>query len=181
MQLFLLIPKHSHPIVLLIHVLHQLTQIAKTLCAFLALVREIGHRFSIGMTSTIRQHRIAPTRVSLHVIINLPTRIVSAQTSAATPTLDMLNSIRGRSEPHISTYWAAKLARTMDLHVHVQIILIGELTTTFPAYKFGSVEDVVTNTIGATRIAFAFVPLVVGVPVIIQSFIATSAFPVHHD
>jgi hypothetical protein len=115
------------------------------------------------------------------MLIYLPTSIVFSQASSTVSTLDMLNSIRGRSEPHISTYWAAKLARTMDLHVHVQVILIGELTTTFPAYKFGSVEDVVTNTIGATRIAFAFAPLVVGVPIIIQSFIATSAFPVHHD
>ena len=181
MQLFLLIPKHSHPIVLLIHVLHQLTQLSKRFRTLLTLVGEIGHRSSVGMPSTIRQHGVAPTRVSLHMLINLPTSIVFSQASSTVSTLDMLNSIRGRSEPHISTYWAAKLARTMDLHVHVQVILIGELTTTFPAYKFGSVEDVVTNTIGATRIAFAFAPLVVGVPVIIQSFIATSAFPVHHD
>ena len=85
------------------------------------------------MPSTIRQHGVAPTRVSLHVLINLPTSIVFSQASSTVSTLDMLNSIRGRSEPHISTYWAAKLARTMDLHVHVQFILAVELSVAFGA------------------------------------------------
>lgn len=73
-----------------------------------------------------------------------------------------------------------KLTRTMDLHVHVQIILIGKLTTTFLAYIFGGVEDVVTHAVGATRTAFTLTPLVVGVPAVVESQVATSAFPVHH-
>jgi hypothetical protein len=68
----------------------------------------------------------------------------------------------------------------MDLHVHVQFILVVELAATLLAFILWGVEDVIADTIGATRAAFVFAPLIVGVPPIMESHIASSALPVHH-
>lgn len=175
-----LIPKHPHSIVLIIHVLHQLTQVTKLDRAMLTLVRKVGHR-STTRTPSIRQERIVfPTSVSLHMLIDLPTSIVFPRTSSAVSTLDMLHGIRWRFESSITTHRTTDLTWTMDLHVHVQFILVVELAATLFAFVLWGVEDVITNTIGATRAAFAFAPLIVGVPPIMEIHIASSALPVSH-
>lgn len=162
---------------LLIHVLHQLAQMAKTLCAFLALVGQVGHRSStIGMIPPIRQERIAPTSVSLHKIVNLLTRIILSAAPSAESTLNMLNGVCGRFESNVSTHGAMKLTRTVDLHVHVQFILAVELLVAFGALigwwwrwddhriSCSVVRRLVllstTHAMHATRVTVAFSPLV---------------------
>eukprot|EP00523_Entomoneis_sp_CCMP467_P009110 CAMPEP_0168731222 /NCGR_PEP_ID=MMETSP0724-20121128/7139_1 /TAXON_ID=265536 /ORGANISM="Amphiprora sp., Strain CCMP467" /LENGTH=189 /DNA_ID=CAMNT_0008778193 /DNA_START=214 /DNA_END=783 /DNA_ORIENTATION=+ len=83
--------------------------------------------------------------------------IVLAFAAGAIATLHMLNRVGARSETNIPTNGARHVPGTVDLHVHVQFILIVEGAIALAApISIGDAIDAIL----ATRITIAFSPLV---------------------
>lgn len=143
-------------VVLLILMLHQLTQLTKGFGTFWAIVRQVRHLLAVA---PVRKHG-SFTQVAFHLqlavgkLVNLVAGIVLSETPSAVSTFDMLNRIRTRLEAFISTDGAGYILGTMNLHVHAEIVLVFERLVAFGA------SDLPIDTATAARNTRAFAPLI---------------------
>ena len=168
---------------LLIVVLKQLTQLAKGAIAFVTLIGIIGCRPIV--VSSIGQHG-RTVQIGLHgrsrlsKPINVVSRILLATATTAIATLHVLNGVGSRAKALFSTNGTGYSPRTMDLHVHVQIVLTVKSTMAFAALVVCLVV-VSTYTVIATRVAVTLAPLIVAVSVPVVVAAAVSAIAAHRE
>jgi hypothetical protein len=117
--------------VLLVPMLRELTELTKRLDTLIALVREIMHS-SVSSHSTRgggitheRTHRLWTIRK----VVDLPPSIVLASTAATEAALDVLSGIRPKPASCIAANGAGNTTGTMNLQVHVKILLAAEIAS----------------------------------------------------
>ena len=149
---------------LLILVLKKLTELTKGFGAGKTTIRQVGNAL-MGIVAVcehggfveVRTH----CRLLLGILIYLSACIICPTTAFAVSALDMLNCVRSRLEASITTHRTGKLTRTMDLHVHIEFILIRKLPVAFVALVNRSrILVPICHAVFATRVSVAFEPLV---------------------
>lgn len=145
--------------------LEQLTELVEGLAALLAAVGLVGH--GARNRSTIRQERTfrhvpAHRALSSGKAIDLLPRIVLSETSRAVSRLHVLHCVCSRAEALLTAHRARHVARPVDLHVHVELVLRGERAVTLATLKGRAAT--VPSTIRATAV---------------PSAATTTAIPVH--
>ena len=184
----LLVSEHSSVAVFLIVVLQELTQLPEIAIAFIATVGIVGRAIVV---STVGQHgpviQVRPHgRFGLSESVNAVASILLATTSTAVATFYMLHGIGSRSKALLSTNRTRHIARTMDLHVHVQIVLIVKGLVTLATLVLIlllliSTATTSSSTVWATREAVTLAPLIVAVVVSIVPVVAACAVAAHLD
>ena len=149
---------------LLILVLQELTELAKGLLTITTLIWEVWNRIvlvaSIGQHGHLR-HKMAHLGLLRSKFVNLLPGIVTATTTTARPSFNVLNSVGSRTKPTVTTNRTGDISRSMNLLMHFQLILIVELTVTNYTLVHRCPHWCVRiHTVGASRVTIAFHPLV---------------------
>lgn len=169
---------------LLIVVLQELTELAKHLVARTTLVGIFGS-VAMAMARAIGEKRRARQvgshgRLRRGVLVNAFASIILAATATAIPAFHMLHGIGTRTKPSVATNGTGKAARTMDLGVHIQLVVVGKRATAFVTFKSrAAAAAAAMNTGGATRSTFAFAPLIVAKVVASAPIITRGTVPNH--
>lgn len=131
-----IVRKHTAIAVLLILMLQQLTELTERLVALLAAVGHVGHRTrstaTVSQKGTLR-HVLPHRPLRCGEVINLLPRIVLAKAALAETRLHVLHRIRPGAEALLSAHRARHVARSVDLHVHVQLVLRVEVAIALAA------------------------------------------------
>ena len=131
-----IVRKHTAIAVLLILMLQQLTELTERLVALLAAVGHVGHRTrstaAVSQKGTLR-HVLPHRPLRRGKVINLLPRIVLAKAAPAEARLHVLHRIRPGAEALLSAHRARHVARSVDLHVHVQLVLRVEVAIALAA------------------------------------------------
>lgn len=151
------VSNHEMVPVLLILMLKELTELAKGFDTRRATVRQVG---DVVRIVTIREHRNFVEKRSQNfllasIAVNLTPCIIFPGTAFAVSALDMLHSVGSRLEANFAAYGTGNLSWTMDLHVHIQRVLIREHIVTYMTLVVGT-----RNTVFAARVTIALRPLV---------------------
>jgi hypothetical protein len=161
----LLVSNHATLPMLIIIVLQELTELPKGLVARTALVGIFGSAAAIGLFMAIaigekrRARQIGSHgRLRRGILVNAFTSVILAKTATAIPTFHMLHSVGTGTKPRVTTNGTGHGARTMDLGVHVQLVLVGKLTVALAAFKSSIVA---LNAVAATGNTVALTPLIV--------------------
>jgi len=154
----------------LIFMLHQLAQVSERLRALIALVRILRDPL---ITSPIRQKGRAievllHTSLCLGILVNLLPSIIAPLATRTETALHVLNCVRRRAKTNFPTNGACDVTRTMNLLMHIKLILRVEVSVTHNASKgrigrLGVIARRILrpiDTILATRVAVALPPLV---------------------
>jgi len=120
------------------------------------LIRMLMPTASIGKLRSFRNIGChLPLLIS--IVVDLLSCIIPSGTARTISTFDMLYRIRPRPETPIPTNGTCYSLRTMDLHMHIQLIHIIKLSTTFITF-IGRVRRIPLNTITATRTSISLHP-----------------------
>ena len=162
---------------LLIIMLQKLTEMTKRLGTTRTIVRIVRDTI---MVASIGEHGCpiqiwAHGRLLLGIPVDLIPGVVSPATSTAIPAFDVLDSVGSRLESNIATNRASYIARTMNLHVHVQLVLARERAIASATF----VIRVSRDTIPASTVAVALVPLVATEAAVRQPLLALGALSSH--
>jgi hypothetical protein len=116
--------------VFLVLMLQELTEMTKVFITQFAMVGELRH--SLSSTPTVLEegdaaHEIAHHLLTSRKVVNLSSSVVLASTAAAAAALNVLNGIRPGLEPRVAANGAGNILGTMNLHVHFEAVLVGEL------------------------------------------------------
>jgi hypothetical protein len=138
----------------------------KGLGALGTLVRKVGDALivvpiTVGQLRNIR-HVSRHALLGLRKLVDLLSSIVLSSTARAEPALHMLDGVGSRLETGVSTHRASDVAGTMNLHMHIKVVLVLKGTVT-DAALVGRRRVVEGDTVDATfapRPSFAFCPLV---------------------
>lgn len=139
----------------LILMLQQLTELTKRLVALLAAVGHVGHRTrstaAVSQKGTLR-HVLPHRPLRRGKLINLSPRIVLAKAAPAEARLHMLHRIRPGAEALLSAHRARNVARSVDLHVHVQLVLRVEVAIALAAligHATTAISSLVVRAVGS--------------------------------
>lgn len=154
-------------------VLHQLAQILKWFITLRTTIRIIRNR-TIPWPSSIFQewcvrHVSIHTSLPLGKFINLSTCIVlRTTTSSAVSTFDMLHGIRTGFESFLTTNGTFDCFGSMNLHMHLELILGVEFTKAFMTLVGGGLRGIDAGF--ASGVSISFKPLIatearVGLPI----------------
>ena len=173
----------SHMIVvLLVLVLKQLTQLAKHFAAWLTMVGEIGDLVrTVVVILQHERHELLHLLLSIDELIDLLSGVVFTNASSAVSTLDMLNSIRTRSEASIATYRTSNSASAVYLHMHVEIVLTLEVASANGTNVGGCRKRSFVDALDATRTPFPFLPLIVAEVATVKVVTTPATIPGCHD
>jgi hypothetical protein len=147
---------------LLIIVLQELTEIPKRFVARTTLVRILGRTamviVTIGKKRRARQVG-SHGRLRLGKLVNVFSGIVLPETATAVPAFHMLHRIGTGTKPRVATDRTGHVARTMDLHVHLQRVPARKLAIAFAALKSAMDLHVHLQRVRAGKLAVAFAAL----------------------
>lgn len=148
-------------VVFLILMLKKLTQMAELFRAWSTVVREFRHALTITVTtiSQLWHHEWIHFMLLLCKLVDLRTSIVGSEATSTIATLHMLGGISTRAKASITTNRTRNAAWTMDLHMHVELVLMVEHTSTLATF----IDSRCTDAIHATRISATFHPLIVAI------------------
>lgn len=136
---------------LLILMLQQLTELTERLVALLAAVGHVGHRTrstaTVSQKGTLR-HVLPHRPLRRGKVINLLPRIVLAKAALAETRLHVLHCVRAGAEALLSTHRARHVARSVDLHVHVQLVLRVEVAVALAALIGHAIPSLVVRIVG---------------------------------
>ena len=102
-------------------------------------------------------------------IVNLLPIVVSVRTvtTRTISAFDVLDGIRTGTEPTVTTDGTSNISRTMNLQMHIQLVLVVKFTITLSALKDGNWSDIlvtatvlVVDAVPAPAVSVAFRPLV---------------------
>lgn len=123
-------------VVLLILMLKKLTELTERLSTFRTVIREIGNvivvRIAVGDHGGI-SHEATHRWLILGKVVDLTACQILSSATRAISTFHVLDRIRPRLETGFAANGTRNITRTMNLHVHVQLVLIVELTETIRA------------------------------------------------
>jgi hypothetical protein len=152
--------------VLVIPVLQQLTQLSKRLVTIGTMVGQIGHHTTaiiivVGQEGCCGQVR-AHTFFTIRIVVNMLSRsFLWTVTTGTVPTFNVLDGIRTRGKIGFTTYGTRNRTGTMNLHMHLQIVLTCKGSTA--CFTVIGRRRRGIHAIDTPRIATAFTPLIVGI------------------
>ena len=124
----------------LIIVLKELTEVTEGFDAARAVIGELGNMGLGGMTAIGESgsfvHVGTHGSLALSKLIYLTPCIIFSTTTTAIAAFDVLNCVGPRLESNLMANGTGHIARTMHLHVHLQLILMVELAVTGMAFVY---------------------------------------------
>lgn len=155
----------NHPrlhLVLLVLMLQELTHLTKRLGALLTVIRLVRHSTMI-VARSIGQARCichVPTQrlLGLCKVVNRLASAIFSLATRAVPAFHVLHRVGAALETLLTTDRTRHGARTMHLHVHLQIVLILEGPGAFMTLKGGNAHAV--DAIAAARVSISLRPLI---------------------
>jgi len=175
---WLLVRDHAGAFVFLILMLQKLAEITEspgTVGAMIRMVRDVGRTIPIcqhGNLTHIRSHGALGGSEP----VNLLSGIVFSHATTTVAALNVLHSISTRAEPLLSANRTGNVSWAMNLHVHVQLVLI---TKSPPTMLTRVLISAPVHTIAASRITRTLPPLVAAVSIPTAKVSALSTVPSH--
>jgi hypothetical protein len=153
----------------------------KRLRALGASVREIRNAF-VKVTAVRELRNVV--HVSTHPpfrrreFVDLRACILSAWAATTVPALHMLDRVGSRFESSIATHRTSHVARSVNLHVHVQFILVPKLTRARTTLESG-LKDSIFHAVSAPGVPFTLEPLIAAKAVAAEVALARITFANH--
>lgn len=146
-------------VVFLILMLKKLAHVAKLFRAWSTVVRELRNALTITVAtiSQLRHHVLIHLTLLLSKLVDLCASIVGSAAPSTEATLDMLGCIGTRAKASITTDGTRNVASSMNLHVHIELILAVEDTSTLATFANR------IHAIKATRNSATFDPLILAI------------------